>query len=164
MKKRIFAVILLCLACALLFTACDGLTRTVEEYYHHQLQDDEWVLFTSVEQMDEYFAQLDDETYQYFKPNLTEEQRAQYSSDFFYNKALLLVLVEESSGSIEVSLEKYVVAGNTATVTVKELSPMIHTDDMAYYTFAIELSHDEARVVENVCLNRHRLQKVEIFS
>lgn len=164
MKKRIFAVILLCLACALSFTACEGLTRTVDEYYHHQLQDGEWVLFTSVQQMDEYFAQLEDETYTFDKINLNEEQRAQYSSDYFYNKALLLIVVEEESGSIEVSLESYAVAGNTATVTVKEISPMMHTDDMAYYTFAIELSHDEALVLENVCLNRHRLQEVPFFS
>lgn len=164
MKKRIFAVILLCLACALLFTACKELTRTVDEHYHHQLQDNEWVLFTSVEQMDEYFAKLEDEMYTFDKILLNDEQRAQYGSDYFYNKALLLVVVEEESGSIEVSLEDHAVAGKTALITVRELSPMTHTDDMAYYTFAIELSHDEARVVENVCLNRHRLQEVPMFS
>lgn len=87
-----------------------------------------------------YREEYDLSAYPYLDQN-TEFANAvkSYSESYFENNFLLLVSLEESSGSIRHDVEKIEADG---TITINRLIPEVGTDDMAYWIILIELDND----------------------
>jgi len=75
-----------------------------------------------------------------------------YDAEYFENQILLMVLLEEGSGSIRHEIEKVGVEAEKAIVEIKTIIPEVCTDDMAEWHIMIELNScmdikDESDVV-----------------
>ena len=88
-----------------------------------------FVVFTSKAQFDEYVSSHDGDLF-----NVPESERGKYDGKFFETQALVMFLTDGMSGSIKVEYVGYKLQGNELHVTVKELSPQIHTMDLKYNT------------------------------
>jgi hypothetical protein len=73
-----------------------------------------------------------------------------YSNDFFKNNFLVMVLLEENSGSIRHKLEGIY---NTGDIIISRLLPKIGTDDMAEWHIIIELKNNFVPEKFKVVLN-----------
>ena len=111
-----------------------------------------FVVFTDKQQLDGYAASHQGDFF-----NLSESERGKYSDDFFATQALVMFLTDGMSGSIKVSCEGYALDGNTLVVTVKEVSPPIHTMDLRYNTLAVAIPKDLATAFDKVALSTYRV-------
>ena len=112
-----------------------------------------FVVFTSKAQLDEHIASHEGDLF-----TLPVEQRSKYDDNFFETQALVLFLTDGMSGSIKVSCEGYELKGCELHVTVKDMSPMIHTMDLRYNTLTVSVPQDVATKISKVVLNSYRVQ------
>ena len=111
-----------------------------------------FVVFTSKAQLDEHIASHEGDLF-----TLTAEERVKYGDEFFEKQALVLFLTDGMSGSIKVSCEGYELKGDELHVTVKELSPAIHTMDLRYKTLTVAVPQEIAATITKVVLNSYRV-------
>ena len=112
-----------------------------------------FVVFTSKAQLDEYVASHEGDFF-----NIPADARANYDAKFFETKALVMFLTDGMSGSIKVSYEGYKLQGNELHVTVKELSPPIHTMDLRYNTLCAAIPQVVAGSFTKVVIDSYRVQ------
>ena len=112
-----------------------------------------FVVFTSKAQLDEYCASHDGDLF-----TLPEGERSKYNDDFFKTQALVMFLTDGMSGSIKVQCEGYELKNDELHVTVKELSPPIHTMDLHYNTLTVAVPQSLATKITKVVLNSYRVE------
>ena len=111
-----------------------------------------FVVFTSKAQFDKHVASHEGDLF-----NVPASERAKYDSKFFETQALVLFLTDGMSGSIKVSYEGYKLEGNELHVTVKELSPQIHTMDLKYNTLCAAIPQELASSFTKVVIDSYRV-------
>ena len=112
-----------------------------------------FAVFTSKAQLDEYVATHEGDLF-----NVSASERAKYDDGFFATQALVMFLTDGMSGSIKVSCEGYELKGCELHVTVKELSPPIHTMDLRYNTLTVAVPQTVANKITKVVLNSYRVE------
>ena len=112
-----------------------------------------FVVFTSKAQFDEYCASHDGDLF-----TVPANERGKYGDEFFATQALVLFLTDGMSGSIKVQCEGYELNGDELHVTVKEMSPLIHTMDLRYNTLTVAVPQDIATKINKVVLNSYRVE------
>ena len=112
-----------------------------------------FVVFTSKAQLDEFCLSHEGDLF-----TVPESERAKYDGEFFQTQALVMFLTDGMSGSIRVSCEGYELVGCELHVTVKELSPMIHTMDLRYNTLTVAVPQEVATQISKVVLNSYRVE------
>ena len=150
MKKIILTavIIVMCLA-AIVFGsgmggASDGNFNTTDR--------NRFVVFTSKAQFDEYVATHSGDLF-----CVPESERSAYDGKFFEENALVMFLTDGMSGSIKVFCEGYRLKGNELHVTVKELSPAIHTMDLHYNTLCATITQELAANITKVVIESYRV-------
>ena len=111
-----------------------------------------FIVFTSKAQLDEYVATHEGDLF-----NVSADERESYDDKFFAKNALVMFLTDGMSGSIKVQCEGYELKGDELHVTVKELSPMIHTMDLRYNTLTVAVPQEIATSIAKVVLNSYRV-------
>ena len=111
-----------------------------------------FVMFTSKAQLDEYVATHDGDLF-----NISASERDKYDDNFFRTQALVMFLTDGMSGSIKVSCEGYELNGDELHVTVKEMSPPIHTMDLRYNVLTVAVPQEIATSISKVVLNCYRV-------
>lgn len=112
-----------------------------------------FVVFTTKAQFDEYVAGHEGDFF-----NVPAGERGQYDNKFFETQALVMFLTDGMSGSIKVSYEGYKLEGNELHVTVKELSPLIHTMDLKYNTLCASIPQEIASSITKVVIDSYRVE------
>ena len=112
-----------------------------------------FVVFTSKTQFEQYCASHEGDLF-----TVPVSERSNYDSKFFEKQALVMFLTDGMSGSIKVQCEGYELKGDELHVTVKELSPPIHTMDLHYNTLTVAVPKDVATSISKVVLNSYRVQ------
>ena len=154
-KKILFAVvtIIMCLT-AISFGTGIGAAKKGESVGTFNTTDsNRFVVFTSKAQFDDYVAHHDGDLF-----NVPASERNQYDAKFFETQALVMFLTDGMSSSIKVSYEGYKVEGSELHVTVKELSPQIHTMDLHYNTLCAAVPHEIASGLTKVVINSYRVE------
>ena len=111
-----------------------------------------FVVFTSKAQLDEYVATHTGDVF-----NVPTGEREQYDTKFFEQQALVMFLTDGMSSSIKVSCAGYELHGNELHVTVKELSPAIHTMDLHYNTLCVAIPREQANGITKVVIEHYRV-------
>ena len=111
-----------------------------------------FVVFTSKAQFDHYVASHEGDFF-----NVSVADRAKYDSKFFETQALVMFLTDGMSGSIKVSYEGYKLRGSELHVTVKELSPQIHTMDLKYNVLCAAIPQGIASSFDKVVIDSYRV-------
>ena len=144
MKKILFTVvtIAMCLA-AVVFGG--GTFNTTDS--------NRFVVFTSKAQFDEYVLGHNGDLF-----NVSQDERGRYDAKFFEENALVMFLTDGMSGSIKVVYEGYKLKGNELHVTVKELSPAIHTMDLKYNVLCATVPQDVAKSISKVVIDSYRVE------
>ena len=109
-----------------------------------------FVVFTTKAQFDEYVATHSGDLF-----NVSESERGQYDDKFFETNALVLFLTDGMSGSIKVFYEGYKLKGSELHVTVKQLSPLIHTMDLHYNTLCAAIPQEIATSFTKVVIDSY---------
>ena len=112
-----------------------------------------FVVFTSKVQLDEYVAS---HTGDFF--NLSANELSRYDAKFFDTQALVMFLTDGMSGSIKVECEGYKLCGTELHVTVKEISPPIHTMDLKYNTLCVAVPQQCATTITKVIIDSYTYQ------
>ena len=112
-----------------------------------------FVVFTSKAQLDGYV-----ESHQGDFFNVPESERSQYDGKFFETNALVMFLTDGMSGSIKVVYEGYQLKGDELHVTVKEISPPIHTMDLKYNVLCAAVPKKFAQGINKVVIDSYRVE------
>ncbi|MCH5152919.1 MAG: hypothetical protein J1F68_03045 [Clostridiales bacterium] len=153
-RKIIFAVVItiMCLA-AFAFGAGFGVAKNGDSTGTFNTTDsNRFVVFTTKAQFDKFVASQEGDLF-----NVPASERAKYDSKFFETQALVLFLTDGMSGSIKVSYEGYKLDGSELHVTVKELSPQIHTMDLKYNTLCAAVPQEIAGGITKVVIESYRV-------
>ena len=153
-RKIIFAVVItiMCLA-AFAFGAGFGVAKNGDGTGTFNTTDNNrFVVFTTKAQFDKYVASQEGDLF-----NVPASERAKYDSKFFETQALVMFLTDGMSGSIKVSCEGYKLDGSELHVTVKELSPQIHTMDLKYNTLCAAVPQEIAGGITKVVIESYRV-------
>ena len=111
-----------------------------------------FVVFTSKAQLDEYCASHSGDLF-----TVPQAERASYDGKFFEGQALVMFLTDGMSGSIKVCCEGYELKNDELHVTVKEMSPPIHTMDLHYNTLTVAIPQAMAQSFNKVVINSYRV-------
>ena len=155
-KKLIFSVVLIMLCVSAFVFAGFGAggggvgTLTVTD-------SNRFVVFTSKAQFEQYHAT---HTGDLFVVPVAE--RAQYDEEFFATQALVMFLTDGMSSSIGVQCEGYQWKGSELHVTVKELSPPMHTMDLRHKTLTVAIEQSKASSINKVVLHSYRVESAFI--
>lgn len=153
--KKIFlsAVIFVMCLTAIIFGSGFGLTANGGSVGTFNTTDsNRFVTFTSKAQYDEYVASHEGDFF-----NVPASERNKFDSKFFETNALVMFLTDGMSSSINVSCEGYKLDGNELHVTVKELSPSIHTMDLRYNTLCVVIPQELASSITKVVVDSYRV-------
>ena len=112
-----------------------------------------FVVLTSKSQFDEYVASHEGDMF-----NVPASERSQYDGKFFQTNALVLFLTDGMSSSIKVVYEGYKLVGCELHVTVKEISPLIHTMDLHYNTLCATIPQEIATSFTKVVIDSYRVE------
>ena len=119
----------------------------------HTSDSNRFVVFTSKAQLDQHLASHEGDLF-----TLSTGERGKYDDKFFQTQALVMFITDGMSGSIKVQCEGYELKGNELHVTVKELSPAIHTMDLRYNTLTVAVPQEIATSIDKVVLNSYRVE------
>lgn len=86
--------------------------------------------------------------------NISADQLAKYDDNFWVDNALVMFVTDGMSGSIKVVYEGYKLVQGELHVTVKELSPSIHTMDLHYNTLVAEVPQSIVDSITSVVIDR----------
>jgi hypothetical protein len=152
-KTIIFAITTLSLAFG--FTACasiDSASKNGDQInfsaqyirtdeYHTDEQYPVVKVISSKQELDQLYAEkYDMSAYSYIEPNINfDNAMKNYSEGYFQNKFLVIVVLEEGSGSIRHNVEKIESDGK---IFISRLVPEIGTADMAKWSIIIELENN----------------------
>ncbi|MFR1709388.1 MAG: hypothetical protein ACLSV2_10835 [Clostridium sp.] len=78
----------------------------------------------------------------YVKEN-SEADLNKYNDEFFTNKALIVITLDESSGSVRHNVKNVVKDGNNITIAIERKVPEFGTSDMAEWNIYIELNAED---------------------
>ena len=154
MNKKIFFAVVITIMCMAAFTfgggfgAANGAVGTF-----NTTDSNRFVVFTNKAQFDEYVLNHEGDLF-----NVSQSQRASYDGKFFETQALVMFLTDGMSGSIKVSYEGYKLEGDALHVTVKELSPLIHTMDLRYNTLCAAIPQEIAGAFTKVVIDSYRVE------
>ena len=112
-----------------------------------------FVVFTSKAQLDAYVRTHEGDLF-----NIPSSERGGYDDAFFAQHALVMFLTDGMSGSIKVSCDGYELKNDELHVTVKEMSPPIHTMDLRYNTLTVTVPQSVAQNINKVVLNSYRVE------
>ncbi len=149
MKKIFFtAVITIMCMCSFVFGGA-GNSHSVRKLDAEQRP---FEVFTTLEQLNAYRASHEGDFF-----NLTEEEYGKYDEKFFDENAVVMFLTQGMSGSIKCVAEKTRFENDKLYVTVKELSPSMHTMDLHYNTLAVSVSKDIVKDIKSVFIEAYRV-------
>lgn len=111
-----------------------------------------FVVFTSLEQLEHYRANHKGDFF-----NLTVEEYGNYGEAFFENHALVMFLTQGMSGSIKCVSESARLDDGKLFVTVKEISPSMHTMDLRYNTLVVSVPINIAQEIVAVYIQSYRV-------
>ena len=153
MKRKIIFAVVITIMCLTAFAFGGGFGVAKDVGTFNTTDSNRFVVFTSKEQVDEYVASHEGDFF-----NVPTGERAQYDSKFFETQALVLFLTDGMSGSIKVSYEGYKLQGSELHVTVKELSPQIHTMDLKYNVLCAAIPQEIAGSFTKVVIDSYRVE------
>ncbi len=157
MKKRSCAVVALlcCVLCAVMFGASKCTFDNDSEAYVFQgktdamaLDDSMWHIVYSQEQ----WEQLQQNQLACCRNILWLNVRELASDGNFFEKALLVVVDEQSSGSIIVNWGDVQLSASGVEISLTRFVPSLCTDDMAYRALAVTVSRRQAQNISSVTL------------
>ena len=153
MKKKLFFTVVLIMLCmsAIGFGGAFGNGGGVGTL--KTTDNNRFVVFTTKAQFDEYHAS---HTGDLFVVPVAE--RGKYDDEFFKTQALVMFLTDGMSSSIKVQCEGYELKNDELHVTVKEMSPAIHTMDLHYNTLTVALPKAMSSSFTKVVLNSYRVE------
>ena len=155
MKKQIIFTLVVAIMCLALFVFGGGFGGIGQNGGGTlDISDgNRFVVFVSKAQLDEYVASHTGDAF-----NVPHDERAKYDDAFFETQALVMFLTDGMSGSIKVSYEGYKLEGDVLRVTVKEMSPPIHTMDLRYNTLCAAIPQALATQVRKVAIDSYRVE------
>ena len=151
--KKIFLTVVITIMCLAAFTFGGGFGIAKNGGGTFNTNDsNRFVVFTSKAQFDQYVASHEGDLF-----NVPAGERERYNAEFFEKQALVMFLTDGMSGSIKVSCEGYKLLDNELHVTVKELSPAIHTMDLHYNTLCVAIPQEAAGSIAKVVIESYRV-------
>ena len=153
MKKKLFFTVVLVMLCMSAFAFGGGFGRGGSVGALETTDKNRFVVFTCKTQLDEYLASHEGDLF-----TVPANERANYDDKFFEKQALVMFLTDGMSGSIKVQCEGYELKNDELHVTVKELSPPIHTMDLRYNTLTVAVPQEIATSINKVVLNSYRVE------
>ena len=156
MTKKIFVTVVITIMCIAMFTFGAGFGKPIgggSGGTFNTTDSNRFVVFTNKAQFDEYVANHKGDLF-----NVPAIEQGKYDAKFFETQALVLFLTDGMSGSIKVVYEGYELKGNELHVTVKELSPQIHTMDLKYNTLCAAIPKDNAGSFTKVVIDSYRVE------
>lgn len=154
MKKKLIIVAVIFVMCmtAFIFGSAIVFAKNGAGGTFNTTDSNRFVVFTSKAQFDEYVASHKGDFF-----NIAASERSKYDGKFFETSALVMFLTDGMSSSIKVSCEGYKVEGDELHVTVKELSPSIHTMDLKYNTLCVAIPRELASGITKVVIDSYRV-------
>ena len=153
MKRKIIFAVVITIMCLAAFTFGSGFGSASKGNGTFNTTDsNRFIVFTDKAQFDKYVASHEGDLF-----NVPTDERAKYDAKFFETQALVLFLTDGMSGSIKVSYEGYKLDGSELHVTVKELSPLIHTMDLRYNTLCAAIPQEIASGITKVVIDSYRV-------
>ena len=143
--KKIILTVVTVIMCLAAFVFGGGTFNTTDS--------NRFVVLTSKSQFDEYVASHEGDLF-----NMPASERGQYDGEFFKTNALVLFLTDGMSSSIKVVYEGYKLVGDELHVTVKEISPQIHTMDLHYNTLCAAIPQEIASGFTKVVIDSYRVE------
>ncbi|MCH5157447.1 MAG: hypothetical protein J1G02_06210 [Clostridiales bacterium] len=156
MKRKIVLMVVITIMClaAFAFGGGFGIAKKGESVGTFNTTDsNRFVVFVTKAQLDEYVASHEGDLF-----NVPAGERGQYDAKFFETQALVMFITDGMSGSIKVSYEGYKLEGTELHVTVKELSPLIHTMDLKYNTLCAAVPQEVANSFDKVVIDSYRVE------
>lgn len=137
---------LLSMTFAVFFTSCSA--KTYELTYltntNVNVQADDITLITSQKELTDY---KDSSRFSNAETNVIEKMES-YSSEFFDKKMLIVINLQESSGSFKVSVEKVDYKDCEATIILKRKVPNVGDDSLKVWSIFIEDNIQEINSVK----------------
>ena len=156
MKRKIIVTVVISIMCLMAFAFGGGFGAAKKGEYvgtFNTTDSNRFVVFTNKAQLDEYVASHEGDLF-----NVPSGERAKYDDKFFETQALVMFLTDGMSGSIKVSYEGYKLEGTALHVTVKELSPLIHTMDLRYNTLCAAIPQSIVGSFTKVVIDSYRVE------
>lgn len=147
MKKFVWGVTLAMCLCTFVLGGAGKSARNLDG------DERPFEIFTCEEELQRYRTDHDGDFF-----NLTDREYARFDKKFFQSNALVMFLTQGMSGSIRCVAEDFRLENNTLVVTVKELSPPMHTMDLRYNTLFVAMPRDLARNVTAVVIRSYRVE------
>ena len=157
MKKKLFFTVVLIMLCMSAFVFAGfgkgngGASDSVGTF--NTTDSNRFVVFTGKAQLEEHLASHEGDLF-----TLPANERGKYDDKFFEKQALVMFLTDGMSGSIKVQCEGYELVGDELHVTVKEMSPPIHTMDLRYNTLTVAIPKAMATSFNKLVLNSYRVE------
>lgn len=149
MKSKVMTTILTCVIICLSiisFAACSA--KNYEVAYltdtNVNVETEDITLITSQEQLNDY---MNSSRFLEAANNVVEKMES-YSSDFFDDKMLIVINLQESTGSSKISVEKIDYVDSEAVVTLKRKAPDISDDSIKVWSIFIEVNIQEIESVK----------------
>lgn len=153
MSRKIFFTVVIIVMCLAAFTFEAGFGIAMGGGTLNTTDSNRFVVIADKAQFDEYVTSHNGDLF-----NVPVAERDRYDATFFTKYALVLFLTDGMSGSIKVSYEGYKLVGSELHVTVKELSPPIHTMDLRYNTLCAAILQEQAKKVSKVVIESYRVE------
>ena len=149
MKSKVMTTILtyliVCLS-IISFTSCSA--KKFEVTYltdtNVNVETEDITLITSQEELNDY---MNSSRFLEAEKNVIEKMEG-YSSDFFDDKMLIVINLQESTGSSKMSVEKIDFANSEAVITLKRKVPNVSDDSIKIWSIFVEIDIQEIEFVK----------------
>lgn len=149
MKSKVMTTILtyliVCLS-IISFTSCSA--KKFEVTYltdtNVNVETEDITLITSQEELNDY---MNSSRFLEAEKNVIEKMEG-YSSDFFDDKMLIVINLQESTGSSKISVEKIDFANSEAVITLKRKVSNVSDDSIKIWSIFVEIDIQEIEFVK----------------
>ncbi len=115
---------------------------------HDDVRRPVMAVINSVEELSEYQGTIKDlftrKRHDNPEPDFNFEAFDKYNAEFFENRALVVVFLQEGSGSIRHNIESVVNANGKMYINIRAIHPEICTADLAWWHIVTEIPKDKA--------------------
>ena len=149
MKSKVMTAILTCLIICL--TIISFASCSAKDYKVIYLTDtgvnvetEDITLITSQEELNDY---MNSSRFLEAANNVVEKMES-YSSDFFDNKMLVVINLQESSSSSKITVEKIDFVNSEAVITLKRKVPTVADDSIRVWSIFVEVDIQEIESIK----------------
>lgn len=144
-RTTILTYLIVCLT-IISFTSCSAKNYKVAYLTdtNVNVENEDITLITSQEELNEY---MNSSRFLEAEDNVVEKMGG-YSSNFFDDKMLIVINLQESSSSSNITVEKIDFADSEAVITLKRKVPTIADDSIRVWSIFIEVNIQEVESVK----------------